>query len=250
MKNLGSPVARPWWWPDYRRLLQLNRTWIAAAVAIFLLGGLVGFAGARVSPERALVVAEPVFSQLETLAAQVLATDNPLVRSGLIFANNARASVLTLLLGSGFGLVPLGVLLTNGSIIGLLIGFSTGTPLPELTDLPHDPVYFAAALLPHGIIELPAVLVIAAWSLKLGLAPWLPSAAGARTAVWRTTAREALQILVPVVVLLLVAAVIEAKTLWTEVPAFAGTTGKGNLRSCAIALALESHSGQSRYNFP
>ena len=180
------------------------------AAAIFLFGGLMGFAGARVAPARALVVAEPVFSQLETLAAQVLATDNPLVRSGLIFANNARASVLTLLLGSVFGLAPLGVLLANGSIIGLLIGFSTGTPLPELPDLPRDPVYFAAALLPHGIIELPAVVVIAAWSLKLGLAPWIPSAAGARAAVWRATARETLQILVPVIVLLLVAAVIEA----------------------------------------
>lgn len=210
MNAASSSVDRPWWWPDYRRLLVLNRTWIAAAVALFLLGFLLGFAGARVAPERALVIAEPVFSQLETLAAQVLASDNPLVRSGLIFANNARASVLTLLLGAGFGLVPLGVLLTNGSIIGLLIGFSSGTPLPELPDLPRDPLFFAAALLPHGIIELPAVLVVAAWGLKLGLAPWLPSAAGARVAVWRTTARESLQILVPVLVLLLVAAVIEA----------------------------------------
>ncbi len=179
-------------------------------MAIFFLGFLLGFAGARAAPERALAIAEPVFSQLETLAAQVLATDNPLVRSGLIFANNARASALTVLLGSAFGLVPLGTLLTNGSIIGLLIGLSTGTPLPELTDLPRDPLFFAAALVPHGIIELPAVFVIAAWGLKLGLAPWLPSAAGARAAVWRTTARESLQILVPVIALLLVAAVIEA----------------------------------------
>ena len=210
MNGAARPVDRPWWRPDYRRLLRLNWTWITAATAVFLLGALAGFAGARVAPERALVIAEPVFSQLETLAAQVLASNNPLVRSGLIFANNARASVLTLLLGAGFGLVPLGVLLTNGSIIGLLIGFSSGTPLPELAGLPRDPLFFAAALLPHGIIELPAVLVIAAWSLKLGLAPWLPSAAGARAAVWRTTARESLQILVPVLVLLLVAAVIEA----------------------------------------
>lgn len=191
-------------------MLRLNRTWIAAAVALFLLGFLLGFAGARAAPERALVIAEPVFSQLETLAAQVLASDNPLVRSGLIFANNARASVLTLLLGAGVGLVPLGVLLTNGSIIGLLIGFGTGTPPPELAGLPRDPLFFAAALLPHGIIELPAVLVVAAWGLKLGLAPWLPSAAGARVAIWRTTARESLQILAPVIVLLLIAAVIEA----------------------------------------
>lgn len=210
MNAADSRADRPWWWPDYRRLLVLNHRWIAAAAALFLLGFLLGFVGARVAPERALVIAEPVLSRLETLAAQVLASDNPLIRSGLIFANNARASVLTLLLGSGFGLVPLGVLLTNGSIIGLLIGFSTGTPLPELAGLPRDPVFFAAALLPHGIIELPAVLVIAAWGLKLGVAPWLPSAAGARAAVWRTTAREALQILVPVIVLLLVAAVIEA----------------------------------------
>ncbi len=210
MNNVGSPVDRPWWWPDYRRLLALNRTWIAAAAAIFLLGCLAGFVGARAAPERALQIAEPVFSQLETLAAQVLATDNPLVRSGLIFANNARASVLTLLLGSGFGLVPLSALLANGSLIGLLIGLSTGTPLPALPALPRDPVFFAVALLPHGVIELPAVLVIAAWGLKLGLAPWLPSAAGARGTVWRTTAREALQILALVVVLLLIAAVIEA----------------------------------------
>ena len=210
MNDATRPVDRPWWWPDYRQLLLLNWTWIAVAGAIFLFGCLVGFAGARAAPERALVIAEPILIQLETLAAQIMATDNPLVRSGLIFANNARASVLTLLLGSGFGLVPLGVLLTNGSIIGLLIGLSSGTPLPDLPDLPRDPLFFAAALLPHGIIELPAVLVIAAWSLKLGLAPWLPSAAGARVAVWRTTARESLQILVPVLVLLLVAAVIEA----------------------------------------
>ena len=210
MNSTAGPVDRPWWWPDYRRLLRLNWTWIAAAAAIFLLGFLLGFAGARAAPERALVIAEPVFSQLETLAAQVLASNNPLVRSGLIFANNARASVLTLLLGAAFGLVPLGALFTNGSIIGLLIGFGTGTPLPELPDLPRDPLFFAAALLPHGIIELPAMLVIAAWGLKLGLAPWLPSAAGARATVWRTTARESLQILVPVLVLLLVAAVIEA----------------------------------------
>ncbi|MDE2994637.1 MAG: stage II sporulation protein M [Chloroflexota bacterium] len=210
MNAASSSVDRPWWWPDYRQLLRLNWKWIAAAGAIFLFGCLVGFASARVAPERTLEVVEPVLSQLETLAAQVLATDSPLVRSGLIFANNARASVLTLLLGAGFGLVPLGVLLTNGSIIGLLIGFSTGTPLPDLPDLPRDPLFFAAVLLPHGIIELPAVLVVAAWGLKLGLAPWLPSAAGARTAIWRTTARESLQILVPVLVLLLVAAVIEA----------------------------------------
>ena len=210
MNAADSRADRPWWRPDYCQLLRLNRTWIAAAGAIFLLGFLLGFTGARAAPEQALAIAEPVFSQLETLAAQIMATDNPLIRSGLIFANNARASALTVLLGSAFGLVPLGALLTNGAIIGLLIGLGTGTPLPELPDLPRDPLFFAAALLPHGIIELPAVLVIAAWGLKLGLAPWLPSAANARAAIWRTTAREALQILVPVIALLLVAAVIEA----------------------------------------
>lgn len=217
MNDADSRVDRPWWWPDYHRLLLLNWTWIAAAAAIFLIGFLLGFAGARAAPARALIIAEPVFSQLEMLAAQIMASDNPLIRSGLIFANNARASVLTLLLGAGFGLVPLGVLLTNGSIIGLLIGFSSGTPLQELAGLPRDPLFFAAALLPHGIIELPAVLVVAAWGLKLGLAPWLPSAAGARAAIWRTTARESLQILVPVLVLLLVAAVIEANVTLTLV---------------------------------
>ncbi|MAG36501.1 MAG: hypothetical protein CL878_09705, partial [Dehalococcoidia bacterium] len=127
-----------------------------------------------------------------------------------IFANNVRVSAMTLLLSPGFGLVPLGALLANGSIIGLIVGLSTGPALPGLLELPRDPLLFLVAILPHGVIELPAVMFITAWGLKLGLAPWLPSAAGARAAVWRTTAREGLQVLALVVILLLIAAVIEA----------------------------------------
>ena len=213
--NPGSPQPPPprstrAWWLAYRHLLGRNQSWIGAA-GLLLLGGLtIGFAGARIAPVASLLIAAPLLDSLAATAARFTEAQDPLTRTWVILSNNVRAAGLALVLGAALGLGPMLALLGNGLLAGLLIGLATGPQLPGVPVFPSNPLFLVASILPHGIFELPAILLAAAWGLKLGLAPLLPSASGHRSAVWRTTARESIAVLGLVLVLLVVAAVVEA----------------------------------------
>lgn len=215
MECPGSASGWHAWIPSYRHLLGLNRRWIAAATVIFLLGLFAGFVAAHMSPDAMIRASAPLVDRLESLAEQVIETNDPLERSVIIFFNNARASIVLLLFGPVFGLGPLISLFINGSLIGLLFGLTTGISQPEMTSLAGYSAFAFLALLPHGVVEIPALLLIGAWGLKLGIAPWLPSAAGARSVVLQITARESMQILALVIALLFLAAMIEANVTLT-----------------------------------
>ncbi|MHC1565370.1 MAG: stage II sporulation protein M [Candidatus Syntropharchaeales archaeon] len=77
----------------------------------------------------------------------------------LIFINNSIKSFIILILGVGFGLIPALFLAYNGIFIGLavyLMKESGGWGTVML------------GLMPHGIIEIPAILLAAAVGLRLG----------------------------------------------------------------------------------
>jgi stage II sporulation protein M len=64
-----------------------------------------------------------------------------------------------MLLGLGLGIVPMIVATTNGFLLGI-VGYSAVEQKGWL--------YLAAGILPHGIIELPVVLLSIAIGLRLG----------------------------------------------------------------------------------
>lgn len=77
----------------------------------------------------------------------------------LIFINNSVKSLLILVLGIGFGLIPALFLAYNGIFIGLavyLMKESTGWTAVLI------------GLLPHGVIEIPAILLAAGAGMRLG----------------------------------------------------------------------------------
>jgi stage II sporulation protein M len=78
---------------------------------------------------------------------------------GLIFFNNARASLIAILAGVFFGVVPLIIALTNG----YLVGFISRIVSNEFS------IFELWRLLPHGIFELPAVLISVGLGLKIGI---------------------------------------------------------------------------------
>ena len=215
---------RPSWWPDYGLLLRQNGLWVTLAAVLFGLGFGGGFAAARSAPETVVAAMAPVMQQLEGLAAQVVAADDPFTRTWVIFANNIRVTTLVMVLGVGLGLVPVVVLLANGVLIGLILALATAPTAGSLPALARtsDPLLLAAATLPHGIIELSAVLLATAWGLKIGLAFLVPSAAGRRGIVWRAALRECVQIYAVVFVLLLLAAAIEGNITLLLVRALRG----------------------------
>ncbi|MCX8204220.1 MAG: stage II sporulation protein M [Candidatus Nezhaarchaeota archaeon] len=78
---------------------------------------------------------------------------------GFILLNNSLKCLAAILLGPIFGLFPLLLGTVNGFILGILL---------VLTVEVHEPLFFLAAVTPHGMFEIPAVLLSVAIGLKEG----------------------------------------------------------------------------------
>jgi len=80
-----------------------------------------------------------------------------------IFFNNAIKSVMVIFLGAFFGIFPVFFLAINGMLIGYILKLSIdGQMAISLFDL------VVKTLLPHGILEIPALIIVAAYGLRLG----------------------------------------------------------------------------------
>ncbi len=183
----------------YATLFATSRRWLVLMVIVFVASIVAGMIGARDNRE----LHTEFLGQVGESMAPALA----LLRQGdtlgaIIAIFRRNLGVLLLLLGAGalvwpllFGLVAFA---GNGYLLGVVIALSE-----------QPPGRMAAALIPHALFELPALVIAAAWSLKMSVAWLLPAAAGRRGDVWRETVMEGLWIIPLVTVLLIIAAVIE-----------------------------------------
>jgi len=78
----------------------------------------------------------------------------------VILLNNSAKSFAILLSGILFGLVPLIAVATNGYVLGVAYLFASGKV---------GYMQAAKAVLPHGVLEIPAVIFSAAYGLWLGV---------------------------------------------------------------------------------
>jgi len=82
----------------------------------------------------------------------------------VIFLNNAVKSLFAIVLGAGFGIIPILFVSVNGLIVGLIAN--------EVSK-EQGITYVLAALVPHGIIEIPMILISAGLGLRLGFLMYL-----------------------------------------------------------------------------
>ena len=78
-----------------------------------------------------------------------------------IFANNSLKAFASMILGMGFGIIPVLFVVLNGVIIGIVVAV-IGSKMGMLVTL--------ALLIPHGILEIPAILISTSYGLDLGIA--------------------------------------------------------------------------------
>jgi stage II sporulation protein M len=83
----------------------------------------------------------------------------PAVLFAVIFLNNSIKSLLSIVLGIAIGIPPLIFLCFNGFIIGAMI-----SALQSRT----SNIMIIASLAPHGVIELPAIVLATALGFKVG----------------------------------------------------------------------------------
>ena len=93
-----------------------------------------------------------------------LKTLNRLELAALIFFNNSLKALVSMLSGLAFGLGPFLFLMINGSLLGLI----ARTAATE-----HGVAVTLLSILPHGILELPAIIVSTALGFRLGIVVFL-----------------------------------------------------------------------------
>jgi stage II sporulation protein M len=76
-----------------------------------------------------------------------------------IFKNNIKASFFVMFFGIFAGIFPIVMLAVNGYLIGFVLNYAVSS----------SGIFAVWKLFPHGIFELPAVLISAGLGLKIGL---------------------------------------------------------------------------------
>ena len=128
--------------------------YILYATLIFLISSCLGYHTAATQIDEMLVLLDQILGEYS-----ILATYGPVTLFLLIFFNNTIKSFFMMMLGMFFGIVPVLFLFANGYIMGMfffIIAQETG------------PLSFLLGTIPHGVIELPAALIAAAYGLWLG----------------------------------------------------------------------------------
>ncbi|MGC8836119.1 MAG: stage II sporulation protein M [Infirmifilum sp.] len=116
-----------------------------------------------------------------------------------IFLNNLKVVLLTL--AFGFTIIgPLLVAAGNGAILGLVASYSVLKG--------YSPLVVAASILPHGVLELGAVLYVIGFSIELGWNFWRSALKGS-LGEYKGLLRAAPRRLAPAVLAIFVAALIE-----------------------------------------
>ena len=87
-----------------------------------------------------------------------------------LFANNLEACIMLFLGGASFGILTMVILSLNGIVIGAIT---------EIISHGHSAIFIAAAILPHGIFEVPAFIIAAALGFLMAqslIAEWYGAA--------------------------------------------------------------------------
>ena len=180
---------------EYEYLRRLP-SYFVSSVTLLMVGGLIGIAAISYYPgfarqfEDSLGEFVRIFRDLPKLQL-----------AGAIFLNNALKTLLVILFGTLLGLIPALFLVVNGAALGIAISVSMQSRglWPSLL-----------ALLPHGVLELPAILLGTSIGLMLGRHA-IKKLFGTAETTLRSEIARAIKFFVAVIVpLLIAAALVEA----------------------------------------
>lgn len=200
--------ARRWLGGGFPALVRRRWRPVAAAAAFFYLPALLSFAAIRAEPARArAALPAAIIARAELGAereragqeyAEVPELFMPVMASGII-ANNVQVTFLAFAGGVLAGAGTVLILVFNGVFLGGVAGLFANEGLS---------MYLWSFVLPHGVIELTAIVVAGGAGLWLGSAFLLPGRLKRREALV-ARGRDAVLLLAGTTVLLVVAGTIE-----------------------------------------
>jgi uncharacterized membrane protein SpoIIM required for sporulation len=199
-----SGVAR-FFQAELPQTLRRQARVIALSAGIFFGAAIIAALLSIVRPDLLEVINPQVAAAIDAIAsrhhggANFLPADFRPIASSLIITNNVQVSFMAFSLGILLGLGTIAVLAYNGFVLGAIAAGVSRTDAA---------VYFWAFVSPHGVIELPSIVISAAAGLLLGFAIVEPGI-HTRVDALRIAGRQAAVMMLGVIVFLAIAGVVE-----------------------------------------
>ncbi|SEP64071.1 stage II sporulation protein M [Natrinema salaciae] len=173
-------------WTEMTSFVRATPGTHALVVGLALLGFWVGW-----------MAAEPFVGTFEASIATRLEGWLPPAMALELFGNNWLVALTTAYAGVAFAIPAVISLLFNGIAIGIA------------ARLEVDPTELAAFMVPHGIVEIPAILIASALGISVGATAWRTWQGRASRTDFADALERAFWVLVGIGILLAIAAVIE-----------------------------------------
>lgn len=182
-----------------RQVINENRKWLKKVIIWFIAGIFLGITVFLIYPQ----ILEEILKAFEEKFGDTSELNFNLVIA--IFFNNLKVAVIGLIGGLLFGIGPFLVVVINGFLLGFI---GTSVFLAIDTSLGSSLLVLGLGLIPHGVFEIPALLLTSALGLRLGI-NWMQAEKGERVKTFRQDLRHILKASPLIIVLLFVAALVE-----------------------------------------
>lgn len=192
---------------QFKRLWTDNSKFFLAACLLFVGGAALGFLQAHALEQ----MVNSLLGQLKEVIDRIQANGGGVFATFWdIFSNNVTSSLMMMAMGLFFAFFPVFGLIANGVLLGFIFAkYSAFGVSPWLV--------FAAGILPHGILELPAVLFAAGVGIRLGMLSFRSVGSLIQPGKWERvkndwydTLKQFPMVVLTVIGLLFVAAIVES----------------------------------------
>jgi uncharacterized membrane protein SpoIIM required for sporulation len=208
-KTVGGVVH--FFWDEYPRIFRRFLPYTLTATAIFAVGALAGMFITLANPDFMREFLGP--NMISTIEKHKMWTDSIVSvkpqESSFIMTNNLTVSFMTFAAGITAGIGTIYMLFFNGVMLGV-IGVACGLNQMSI------PLWSFVA--PHGVLELPAIFIAGGAGLRIAQALLFPGPVSRRDSL-AVGGTEAVQLLVGVIPMLIVAGTIEGFFSPSAVPA-------------------------------
>ncbi len=197
-------------WTDFARRCRRASGYLLLAAALLFVPAAIGFLGASLDPTLREVLVPDRLRQVMA-AGQTWTDIEPALRPAmatLIFTNNIRVAFLAFAGGVLFGLGTLYVLISNGLLLGAVVGAAQYYGVAPL---------LWAFISPHGYLELTCIVIAGAAGLMLGDALVRPGLLRRRDALARA-ARQSIELVGGAAPVLVVAGLLEGFVSPSDLP--------------------------------
>ena len=181
------------------RYLKESDNYIAVTFTIFIFLFIMGFLLPYYASQESL---QPILDIVKSYIKELLRNTEGLGALGMfwfIFKNNLTVAFTSIFSGVFFGIIPAIFLLSNGSLIGFISSLAFSSP--------NGGSQIFLRLLPHGIFEIPAIIISFALGIKFGTFAFKKEPKKAFKKYLINSTRVFVFVIIP---LLFIAAIIEA----------------------------------------